>query len=138
MPRLLEELALAHADGTQTRLLGRLAKVDVLVLDDWGLAPLCDQDRRDMVEIFEERHASRSTIVTSPWPVEAWHDYVADPNLADALLDRVVRNAHRLELNGPSRRKSESGPADLEQCPRRVAPGRRRVQQRRKANRATM
>jgi DNA replication protein DnaC len=108
MPRLLEELALAHADGTYTRLLSRLAKVDVLVLDDWGLAPLREQERRDMLEIFEDRHGSRSTIVTSQLPVESWHDYVADPTIADALLDRVVHNAHRLKLKGPSRRKAES------------------------------
>ena len=108
MPRLLEELALAHADGTYTRLLGRLAKVAVLVLDDWGLAPLREQERRDMLEIFEDRHGSRSTIVTSQLPVETWHDYVADPTIADALLDRVVHNAHRLKLKGPSRRKAES------------------------------
>jgi DNA replication protein DnaC len=108
MPRLLEELALAHADGTYTRLLGRLAKIDVLVLDDWGLAPLREQERRDMLEIFEDRHGTRSTIVTSQLPVETWHDYVADPTIADALLDRVVHNAHRLKLKGPSRRKAES------------------------------
>jgi DNA replication protein DnaC len=108
MPRLLEELALAHADGTYTRLLGRLAKIDVLVLDDWGLAPLREQERRDMLEIFEDRHGTRSTIVTSQLPVENWHDYVADPTIADALLDRVVHNAHRLKLKGPSRRKTES------------------------------
>ena len=108
MPRLLEELALAHADGTYTRLLGRLAKVDVLVLDDWGLAPLRDQERRDMLEIFDDRHAARSAILTSQLPVENWHDYVADPTIADALLDRVVHNAHRIKLKGPSRRKPEA------------------------------
>jgi DNA replication protein DnaC len=108
MPRLLEELALAHADGTYTRLLGRLAKVDVLVLDDWGLAPLRDQERRDMLEIFDDRHTARSAILTSQLPVEKWHDYVADPTIADALLDRVVHNAHRIKLKGPSRRKPEA------------------------------
>ena len=107
MPRLLEELALAHADGTYVRLLGRLAKIDVLILDDWGLAPLREQERRDMLEIFEDRHAARSTIVTSQMPVEKWHDYVADPTIADALLDRVVHNAHRIKLKGPSRRKQQ-------------------------------
>ena len=110
MPRLLEELALAHADGTYTRLLGRLAKIDVLVLDDWGLAPLRDQERRDMLEIFDDRHALRSAIFTSQLPVEKWHDYVADPTIADALLDRVVHNAHRIKLKGPSRRKPDPGP----------------------------
>lgn len=105
MPRLLEELALAHADGTYVRLLGRLAKVDVLVLDDWGLAPLREQERRDVLEIFEDRHGTRSTIVTSQLPVENWHDHVADPTIADALLDRIVHNAHRIKLKGPSKRK---------------------------------
>lgn len=108
VPRLLEELALAHADGTYTRLLGRLAKVDVLILDDWGLAPLRDQERRDMLEIFDDRHGTRSAIFTSQLPVEKWHDYVADPTIADALLDRIVHNAHRIKLKGPSRRKPEA------------------------------
>lgn len=107
VPRLLEELALAHADGTYTRLLGRIAKIDVLVLDDWGLAPLREQERRDMLEIFDDRHGTRSAILTSQLPVEKWHDYVADPTIADALLDRVVHNAHRIKLKGPSRRKPE-------------------------------
>lgn len=108
VPRLLEELALAHADGTYTRLLGRLAKMDVLLLDDWGLAPLRDQERRDILEILEDRHAARSTIVTSQVPVENWHDYLADPTIADAILDRLVHNAHRIRLKGPSRRKPEN------------------------------
>jgi len=108
VPRLLEELALAHADGTYTRLLGRLAKSDVLLLDDWGLAPLRDQERRDILEILEDRHATRSTIVTSQVPVENWHDYLADPTIADAILDRLVHNAHRIRLKGPSRRKPEN------------------------------
>lgn len=105
MPRLLEEFALAHADGTYTRLLGRLAKADVLVLDDWGIAPLRDQERRDMLELVEDRHGVRSTVITSQLPVENWHDYLADPTIADALLDRVVHNAHRIKLKGPTRRK---------------------------------
>jgi DNA replication protein DnaC len=107
VPRLVEELALAHADGTYTRFLGRLAKIDVLVLDDWGLAPLREQERRDMLEIFDDRHGTRSAIFTSQLPVEKWHDYLADPTIADALLDRVVHNAHRIKLKGPSRRKPE-------------------------------
>ena len=108
VPRLLDELALAHADGTYTRLLGRLAKIDVLVLDDWGLAPLREQERRDLLEILEDRYGARSTIITSQLPVEKWHDYLADPTIADALLDRVVHNAHRIKLKGPSRRKPEA------------------------------
>lgn len=107
MPRLLEELALAHADGSFSRLLTRFAKADILVLDDWGLAPLRDQERRDMLEILEDRHGARSTVITSQLPVEKWHDYLGDPTIADALLDRVVHNAHRIKLKGPSRRKPE-------------------------------
>jgi DNA replication protein DnaC len=105
VPRLFEELGLAHADGTYVRLLARLAKVDVLVLDDWGLAPLTDQQRRDVLEILEDRHGCRSTIVTSQVPVENWHDYIAHPTIADAVLDRLVHNAHRIKMKGPSRRK---------------------------------
>lgn len=107
VPRLLEELALAHADGSYTRLLARFAKIDVLVLDDWGLAPLREQERRDVLEILEDRHAARSTVITSQLPVEKWHDYLGDPTIADAILDRVVHNAHRVKLKGPSRRKPE-------------------------------
>ncbi|WP_437917476.1 IS21-like element helper ATPase IstB [Sorangium sp. So ce302] len=107
VPRLLEELALAHADGTYTRLLGRLAKIDVLVLDDWGLAPLKDQERRGLLEVFEDRHGLRSTVITSQIPVGKWHDHLGDPTIADAVLDRIVHNAHRLTLKGPSRRKGK-------------------------------
>lgn len=107
MPRLLEELALAHADGTYTRLLGRIAKIDVLVIDDWGIAPLRDQERRDTLEIIEDRYGTRSTIVASQLPVENWHDHVADPTIADALLDRLVHNAHRIKLEGPTLRKPQ-------------------------------
>jgi DNA replication protein DnaC len=106
-PRLFEELALAHADGTYTRLLGRLAKVDVLVLDDWGLAPLTDEQRRDVLEIMDDRHGARSTVFASQLPVGKWHDHLGDPTIADAVLDRVVHNAHRINLKGPSRRKTE-------------------------------
>lgn len=109
-PRLFEELALAHADGTFTRLLGRLAKIDVLILDDWGLSPLTDAQRRDILEVIEDRHGLRSTILASQLPVEKWHDYLGDPTIADAVLDRLVHNAHRLKPKGPSRRKPEGTP----------------------------
>ena len=108
VPRLFEELALAHADGTYTRLLARFAKADVLILDDWGLAPLTDQQRRDVLEILEDRHGARSTVVTSQLPVETWHDYIAHPTIADAVLDRLVHNAHKLTMKGPSRRKEKA------------------------------
>lgn len=106
-PRLLEELALARADGTYTRLLGRLAKIDVLVIDDWGLSPLTDLHRRDILEVVEDRHGSRSTVLASQLPVEKWHDYLGDPTIADAVLDRLVHNAHRIKPKGPTRRKTE-------------------------------
>lgn len=108
VPRLFEELALAHADGSYVRLLARLAKVDVLILDDWGLAPMTDQQRRDVLEVLEDRHGARSTVVTSQMPVENWHDYIGHPTIADAVLDRLVHNAHKLKMKGPSRRKEKA------------------------------
>jgi DNA replication protein DnaC len=108
VPRLFEELGIAHADGTYVRLLARLAKVDVLILDDWGLAPMTDPQRRDVLEILEDRHGARSTVVTSQLPVENWHDYIAHPTIADAVLDRLVHNAHKLKMKGPSRRKEKA------------------------------
>lgn len=103
--RLFDELTLARAAGSYTRLLQRLAHTDVLVIDDWGLAPIQEQERLDLLEILEDRHASRSTIVTSQLPVAQWHAHIADPTVADAICDRLLHNAHRLVLKGPSRRK---------------------------------
>ncbi len=105
VPRLFEELTLAHADGSYIRLLARFARADVLVLDDWGLGGLRDQDRRDLLEILEDRTGTRATIVTSQLPPTKWHDYLADPTTADAICDRLLNPAHRLALKGPSRRK---------------------------------
>ena len=98
-------MRLARADGTFARLLGRVAKIDVLVLDDFAIAPLTDGERRDLLEILEDRHGTRSTIITSQLPPKEWHDYLADPTLADAICDRLVHQAHRIVLKGPSRRK---------------------------------
>lgn len=109
-PRLFEELTLAHADGSYARLLTRLAKVDVLVIDDWGLAPPTDRERRDLLEVIEDRHGNRSTIITSQLPTTKWHDQLGDPTIADAVCDRILHNAHRLVLKGPSRRKEEAAP----------------------------
>lgn len=103
--RLFEELTLAHADGTYSALLQRLARVDVLVLDDWGLATPREVDRRDLLEILEDRCGNRSTIITSQMPTETWHDHIGNPTLADAICDRVLSNAHRIVVEGPSRRK---------------------------------
>jgi DNA replication protein DnaC len=106
--RLNDELTLARADGTYALTLARLARVDVLVIDDWGLAPPKDQERRDLLEIIEDRHGNRSTILTSQVPTTKWHDHIGDPTVADALCDRVLHKAHRLVLKGPSRRKEDS------------------------------
>ena len=105
--RLSDELVLARADGTHANALKRLAKVDVLVIDDWGLAPLKDQDRRDLYELLDDRYGARSTIMTSQLPPAKWHDYVGDPMVADAVCDRILHNAHRIVLKGPSRRKED-------------------------------
>ena len=104
-PRLFDELTLARADGSYARLLARFARIDVLVLDDWGLSPIKDLERRDLLEIMEDRHGLRSTIWTSQIPVAQWHDHVGDPTIADAICDRLLHNAQRIVLQGPSRRK---------------------------------
>jgi DNA replication protein DnaC len=113
LPRLVQELAIARGDGRYAKVLAQLAKVDVLLLDDWGLAAHSDESRRDLLEIFDDRHASRSTIVTSQLPIEHWHEALGDPTLADAILDRLIHNAHRIELKGESlRRKKSAGAAN--------------------------
>jgi DNA replication protein DnaC len=104
VPRLLDMLALARGDGRFPRLLKSLARVELLIIDDWGLAPLNSQQGRDLLEIVDDRHGRRSTIVTSQVPVEHWHELIADPTVADAVLDRLVHTAHRLALDGPSLR----------------------------------
>lgn len=106
--RLSDELTLARADGTYPQLLGRFARADVLLIDDWGLAPVKDQERRDLLEVMEDRYGTRSTIMTSQLPTTKWHDYLGDPTMADAICDRLLHNAHRLTLKGPSRRKEDS------------------------------
>lgn len=106
--RMNDELMLAHADGSYSNLLARFAKVDVLVIDDWGLSPLKDQERRDLLEIVEDRHGAGCTIMTSQVPTSKWHDHIGDPTNADSFCDRILNNAHRLVLKGPSRRKENS------------------------------
>ena len=100
-----DELALARADGTYARVLMRLARVDVLILDDWGMTPLGPGERRDMSELMEDRCGERSTILTSQRSPELWHDHIGDPTIADAICDRILSNCHRIVLKGPSRRK---------------------------------
>ena len=105
LPRLLQELAMARGDGRYGKMLINLAKNDLLVIDDWGLAPLDDHGRRDILEILEDRHNIRSTIVTSQLPLNNWHEIIGDPTLADAILDRLVHNAYKINLKGESMRK---------------------------------
>jgi len=105
LPRLLEELHLAHGDGRFPKLMASLAKTDLIVLDDWGLAQLDAGQRRDLLELLDDRHGQRSTIVTSQLPVEHWHEVIGDHTLADAILDRIVHSAYRITLKGESMRK---------------------------------
>jgi len=105
LPRLLEELGLAHGDGRFAKLMSSYAKTDLLILDDWGLAPFTAEQRRDMLELLDDRYGQRSTIVTSQMPVDNWHELIGDPTLADAILDRLVHNAYRINLKGESMRK---------------------------------
>lgn len=105
LPRLLQDLGIARADGRYPKVLAELAKTDLLVLDDWGLAPTTDEQRRDLLEILDDRCERRSTLVTSQLPVAHWYEALGDPTLADAILDRLVHRAYKLELRGESLRK---------------------------------
>ena len=108
LPRLLDELRIARGDGTYAKQLRALSKLDLLVLDDWGLAKLTPDSQRDLLELLDDRHGIRSTIVTSQLPVDQWHAAMPDPTLADAILDRLIHNAYRIELTGESMRKRRS------------------------------
>lgn len=108
LSRLLQELSVAKGDGRYMKLISGMAKIDVLILDDWGLTVFNDEQRRDILEILDDRHNIRSTIVTSQLPVKHWHEHIADPTLADAILDRLVHNAHKIELSGDSLRKKKA------------------------------
>lgn len=105
LTRLLRELSIAKGDGQYAKLLTNLAKVDVLILDDWGLMKLSAENRRDLLEVLEDRHGRRSTIATSQLPIEEWHGVIGDATLADAILDRLVHNAYKINLRGESMRK---------------------------------
>jgi DNA replication protein DnaC len=110
--RLFRELAMARADGSLDKLFTKLARVDVLAIDDWAMSPLSDNERRDFLEICDDRYQSRSTILASQIPVAHWHERIGEPTLADSILDRLVHNSFKIELKGPSMRKSLAGPAD--------------------------
>ena len=105
VPRLLEALAIARADGSYMRLLKRLAKADLLILDDWGLAAMTDQQRRDLLEVLDDRSGRAATLVTSQFPVGEWHGLIGEATVADAILDRLIHGAYRIELQGESMRK---------------------------------
>jgi|HubBroStandDraft_1064217.scaffolds.fasta_scaffold24541_2 DNA replication protein DnaC len=107
LPRLLNELAIARADGSYAVLLARLARSEVLVIDDFLIAPLKDTERRDLLEVLEDRYDRSSTVITTQVPTKSWHEMLADPTIADAICDRLVHNAHVLALKGTSIRKKK-------------------------------
>lgn len=114
VPRMLSDLALARGDGRLPRLMSSWAKVDVMVLDDLALRPLAAEQAADLLEVIEDRHQLRSTIVTSQLPVSDWHEALGEPTIADAILDRLIHNAHRIELRGDSLRRAERTSDDAE------------------------
>jgi DNA replication protein DnaC len=107
VPRLFQALALARADGRYARTLRQIARVDLLILDDWGPEALTAEQRRDLLEIVEDRYDARSIIVTSQVPIDRWYEIIGNPTIADAILDRLVHNAYRIELSGDSLRKNK-------------------------------
>ncbi len=107
LTRFLEEMAISHADGSYAKLMMQLHKDDVLILDDFGLTAISTQQRHDLFNLIEDRYQLKSTIITSQFPVAKWHEYLGEPTIADAILDRISENAHRIELNGESMRKRE-------------------------------
>lgn len=108
LSRLFQALQMARADGTWTKLIRDLARTDLLILDDWGLTPIEDEQRRDLLEILDDRFNTKSTLIASQLPINHWHDYIDDSTLADAILDRLVHNAYRLQLSGDSMRKRQA------------------------------
>jgi len=106
LPKLFQEITIAKADGSYIKLMEHVAKLSLLVLDDWGLQPMTDSNRRDLLEIIDDRYERSSTLITSQLPVNAWHDSVGDATLGDAILDRLIHNAHRIEVQGPSMRET--------------------------------
>jgi DNA replication protein DnaC len=117
-PRLFQELALARGDGSYPKLLAQLARTALLVVDDWGLAPLTDGERRDFLEVVDDRHGTRSTLLAGQLPINHWHECIGDPTLADAICDRLVHNAHQLILKGGSMRKTRANLTPSAACER--------------------
>lgn len=108
-PKLYYELAVSRGDGSYGKMINKLARTQILLLDDLGLAPMADSERRDLLEVIEDRHGNASTIITSQLPIENWHEHIGDPTIADAILDRLIHNAHKINLKGGSMRKKHSG-----------------------------
>jgi DNA replication protein DnaC len=115
-PRLLDELRLAHADGRAAQLMANWTRTDVLILDDLGLRPLTAAQAADLLEVIEDRHQRRSTIITSQLPINTWHDNLGEPTLADAICDRILHTAYRIELRGESLRKPQPPPPPTRQA----------------------
>ena len=107
MPRIVHELHIAKGDGRYGKIMRDYAKTRLLIFDDWGLAKMTDESRRDLLEIMEDRNSLSSTLVTSQFPVDTWHDLIGDPTFADAILDRLVHSAYKIELKGNTMRKKE-------------------------------
>lgn len=106
--KLFEQLKIAKADGSYLKLMDKISKASLLILDDWGLTPLSDVERKDFLEIIEERHSRSSTLITSQLPLEDWYESIGNPTLADAILDRLIHNAYKIELKGGSMRKKHN------------------------------
>jgi DNA replication protein DnaC len=112
LPRLFEMLRIAHGDGSYPQLMNQLAKTDLIILDDWGIQKIAAAQRNDLMEIIEDRHGLRSTSIASQLPIEHWHDFIGEATLADAILDRLLHNSHRLPLRGDSMRKTKTDLTD--------------------------
>jgi DNA replication protein DnaC len=108
IPRLLQDLFISKGDGRYGKLLKSISKTDLLLLDDWGMTKITSEQSRDLLEIIDDRHALRSTLITSQFPVDHWHELIEDPTLADAILDRIIHNAYKIHLKGDSMRKKKS------------------------------
>jgi len=117
LPRLFESLRIAHGDGSYPRLMNQLAKTDLLILDDWGIPKMAAAQRNDLLELIEDRHGLRATLIAGQLPIEHWHEYIGEATLADAVLDRLLHNAHRLPLKGESLRKRHPQSLDSQQQP---------------------
>ena len=108
LPRFIEDISIAHADGSYTKIMTQLNKVDLLILDDFGLTPITSKQCHDLFNIIEERHQLKSTIITSQLPIDKWHQYLGEPTIADAILDRILQNVNRIEMGGESMRKRKN------------------------------